>query len=88
VQQHQQMADRLTRDTGNVLQQLVEALRCARKEPGRPRRASFRKEGNQSSRNNLICWECKERNHRRRECPKLQSHAHGEKEVSQLGNGQ
>ena len=82
-QQQEQMADRRTRDTGDVLQQLVEALRCARKEPGRPRRtSSSRKEGNQSSRNNLICWECKERGHRRRECPKLQSHARGEKEVS------
>ena len=88
-QQQQQMADRRTRDAGDVLQQLVEALRCARKEPGRPRRtSSSRKEGNQSSRNNLICWECKERGHRRRECPKLQSHAQGEKEISQPGNGQ
>lgn len=46
--------------TGDVLQQLVKALRCVTKEPGQPRKTSLpTKEGNPSSRNNLLCWDCK-----------------------------
>ena len=74
--------------TGDVLQQLVDALRQVTKGPSRPRQfPPPRKERNQSDRSNLVCWECKERGHRRRECPKRRSHP-AETEVSQSGNEQ
>ena len=74
--------------TGDVLQQLVDALQQVTKVPSRPRQfPPPRKERNQSDRSNLVCWECKERGHRRRECPKRRSHP-AETEVSQSGNEQ
>ena len=74
--------------TGDVLQHLVDALRQVTKGPSRPRHfPPPRKERNQSDRSNLVCWECKERGHRRRECPKWRSHP-AETEVSQSGNEQ
>ena len=74
--------------TGDVLQQLVDALRQVTKGPSRPQQfPPPRKERNQSDRSNLVCWECKERGHRRRECPKRMSYP-AETEVSQSGNEQ
>ena len=77
---------------GKILQQLVDVLKQCAKESSRPRRPfSARKEKNQTDRTNLVCWECKERGHRRRECPKLRSgtpiHPQGDNGVSQPGNG-
>ncbi len=72
---------------GDVLQRLVDAPRQCTKESDRPRGTySFRKRNSrpgQSGRTNLVCWECKERGHRRRECPKLRA---SEGKVSHQGN--
>ena len=74
--------------TGDVLQQLVDALRQVTKGLSRPRQfPPSRKERNQSDQSNLVCWECKERGHRRRECPKWRSRP-AETGVSQSGNEQ
>ena len=74
--------------TGDVLQQLVDALRQVTRGPSRPRQfPPSRKERNQSDKSNLVCWKCKEKGHRRRECPKWRSRP-AETEVSQSGNEQ
>ena len=53
--------------SGDVLQQLVDALRQVTRGSSRPRQfPSSRKERNQSDKSNLVCWECKEKGHRRR----------------------
>ena len=62
---------------GDILQLLVDAIRRCSKRPTRPRKPPLHwKERNQPTRPNLICWECKERGHQRRECPKLQLGTH------------
>ena len=63
----------------DVLQQLVEAIQQCGKKQHRWR--NFWKEKSQwPASSDLICWECKEEGHRRRECPRLQT--------GQPGNGQ
>jgi len=56
----------------DVLQQLVEAIQQCGKKQNRWR--NFWKEKSQwPASSDLICWECKEEGHRRRECPRLQT---------------
>ena len=88
----QSSVDETGQPSRDVLQQLVEALQHCVKRSGRPQRAlSSRKERNQSGGSNLICWECKEKGHRRRECPKLLTgtltRQQAERELSRQGNG-
>ena len=83
----QRTTDQTKEHTGDVLQQLVDALRQVTKGPGRRQFSTPRKERNRSERNNLVCWECKERGHRKRECPKLRSRP-AETVVSPSGNEQ
>ena len=54
---------------------------------GRQQFPTTRKERNCPERSNLVCWECKERGHWKRDCPKLRSQP-AETEVSQSGNKQ
>ena len=50
--------------SGDVLQQLVDALQQVTREPSKPRQfPPSRKERNQSDKSNLVCWECKEKGH-------------------------
>ena len=65
----QRMTDQTKEKTGDTLQQLVDALRQVTKGPGRRQFPTPRKERNRSERSNLVCWECKERGHRKRSVP-------------------
>ena len=58
--------------SNDILEQLVEALRCS-KESNRPPRS--RRERNQAGKANVVCWECNQRGQLRRECPKLPNRA-------------
>ena len=60
--------------SADVLQQLVEAIRQCGKESQRWR--SYRRDRAQPSVSSIICWKCKERGHRRRDCPRLQNEQH------------
>ena len=61
--------------SADVLQQLVEAIRQCGKESQR-RRSYRRDRAQQPSVSGIICWKCKERGHRRRDCPQLQNEQH------------
>ena len=67
----------------DLLQQLVEALTqrlCQEPAGSTPQR--FRREKAQGGRSNLICWNCEQKGHRRKDCPLLRK-----EEVSHSGNG-
>ena len=61
--------------SADVLQQLVEDIRQCGKESQR-RRSYRRDRAQQPSVSGIICWECKERGHRRHDCPQLQNEQH------------
>ena len=65
---HQRTTDQTKEQTGDVLQQLVDALQQVTKGPGRQQFPTARKERNRPDRSNLVCWECKERGHCKRDC--------------------
>ena len=65
----------------DLLQQLVEALRLSQ-EPAGSSPQRFRRERAQGGRSNLICWNCEQKGHRRKDCPELRK-----EEVSHSGNG-
>ena len=74
TQQEQPTASSVT-SSADVLQQLVEAIRQCGKES--QRRRSYRRDlAQQPTESAIICWKCKERGHRRRECPQLQNAQH------------
>ena len=69
------------RATNDVLQQLAEALKlCMQGSRGQRQTSTNRREKDPVP---LVCWECKEFGHRRRQCPKLQRKL---SETSQPGN--
>ena len=71
--------------TSDVLQQLVEAIRLG-KQPYRRRPGYRRIRTRQASESNIICWECKEKGHRRSECPQFQRSQTGGKQSTGPGN--
>ena len=72
---------------GDVLQQLVVALEHCCKDFKAPASSNARRERTQTSRNNLVCWKCKQSGHRRAECPQLRpTQQQSESEASQPGN--
>lgn len=74
VQQKQPTASGGT-SSADVLQQLVEAIQQCGKVS--QRRRSYRKDREQQqSVSDIVCWKCKGRGHRRRDCPQLQSGQH------------
>ena len=67
----------------DVLQQLVVALKhCCQESTIGATPQRQRRDRAQGGRNNLICWKCEQRGHRRKDCPELKK-----EEVSQSGNG-
>jgi len=63
---------RAERATTDVLQQLVDVLRqCTQEMKGSSRLSSGRNEGRPTDVATVVCWECRERGHRRRQCPRL-----------------
>ena len=66
-----------TKATNPALQQVLEILRAADGTPGREPPAG---------RNALECWECHEKKHTRRRCPKLQQQSRTQNSATPLGN--
>jgi len=69
----------------DVLQQLVQAIQQCGKEPRRGRNS---RKSQRPAPSGLICWECKEKGHKKRECPRLQTGQPGDRTVTRPGNGQ
>ena len=65
--------------SADLLQQLVEILRLCQ-EPARSSQQRFRKERAEDGRSNLICWNCEQNGHRRKDCSELRK-----EEVSHSG---
>ena len=70
--QSQQSEISVERTTSDILEQLVDALKNCGQDQRRGRRSAGSKSLDVAT---LVCWECKEKGHRRRNCPKLQKQA-------------
>ena len=67
----------------DVLQRLVVALKhCCQESTIGSTPQRQRRDRAQGGRNNLICWKCEQKGHRRKDCPELKK-----EEVFQSGNG-